>query len=287
MSARLLGSGCPSRKPLVEDAVLSPALVRRVVGKLAAPRQAHDERSDPEPLEDPPPGRLEHSLGEAAELLTGFTAVVILEEDAVSDHHADVSSVVLLRLPHALKPGREVRLQGLRVETALMRAVHVDEELTVRGADVLQRLPVEINRVHLRPLAATDGSERLVTVELQTTAATAAVTDITRDQTHLAGRSGHELVRHVLGPQHGQARLFSHEDSATVLIPESGDVTPHDGSAVLHPALGERRPAAPELILPPSLDGQVEAGSTAASKLGRSLGNGVKIANMRNGSRVH
>ncbi len=287
MSARLLGSGCHSRKPLVEDAVLSPALVRRVVGELATPRQTHNERSDPEPLEDPPPGRLEHRLGESTELFTRLTAVVILEQDSVGQHHTDVRLVVLLRLPHALQPRRQVSLQGFRVETTLVRAVHVDEELTVRRADVLQRLPVEITRVHLRLLAAADGSKRLVTVELQATAATAAVADVTLHQANLAGTRGNELVRHVLGPQHRQIPLLSHEHSAAVLIPEGRDVPSHDGSTVLHPTLRERRPAALELILPPGLNIEVKASGAAARELSCGLRNGVEIADIRNGGRVH
>jgi len=70
---------------LVQDTMLSPVTVRRVVTHTLAPGQTDDERLHPENRLDLMEGRLEDAGCEAVKLVTTLTAVVVLEEDDVRD----------------------------------------------------------------------------------------------------------------------------------------------------------------------------------------------------------
>jgi len=81
---------------LVQDGVLLPVVIRRVVAHPLAPGQTNNERLHPEDRLDLAEGRLEDASGEAVELVTTLTTVVVLKEDGVSDVERHVKTVVLL-----------------------------------------------------------------------------------------------------------------------------------------------------------------------------------------------
>lgn len=81
---------------LVQDTMLSPVTVRRVVAHPLTPGQTHDERLHPEDLLDLMESRLKDPGREDVELVATLAAMVVLEENTMGDESRHLVAVVLL-----------------------------------------------------------------------------------------------------------------------------------------------------------------------------------------------